>query len=154
MACGRARAEENVLGYDDISRAYFLSLARRTIVIKVQREDDERTSGYAVLDQAMDGMKDVAQCFDFASENAMTATGYDTGIFSLRLYHSSAVDMFVSRHGDDFVVSGTRTQQEECEERVSKHLDVKHLATQGPCTALANVIEVRILNRITHDALS
>ena len=56
-----------------MSRAHFHSLARRTIVIKVPREDDEGRSGYAVLDKAMYGTKDAAQCFDVASENAMTA---------------------------------------------------------------------------------
>ena len=42
--------------------------------------------------------------FDVASENAMTAMGYDTGTFSPCLFHSSAVDMSVFRHGDDFVL--------------------------------------------------
>ena len=62
-------------------KAHFHSPARRTIVIKVPREDDECTSGYAVLDNAMYGTKDAAQCFDVASENAMTEMGYNTGIF-------------------------------------------------------------------------
>ena len=52
------------------------------------------------------------------------------------------------RHDDDFVVSVTRTQQQEFEELLSKHLIVKDLDTLGPCTALANVTEVRILNKI------
>ena len=78
---------------------------------KVPRKDDECTSGYAVLDKAMCGTKDAAQCFDVASENAMTAMGYDMGKFSLCLYHSSAADMSLLGHGDDFVVSGTRTQR-------------------------------------------
>ena len=43
-------------------RAYFQSPARRTIVIKVPREDDECKSGYAVLDKAMYGTRDAAQC--------------------------------------------------------------------------------------------
>ena len=34
----------------------------------------------------MYGTKDAAQCFDVASENAMTVMGYDTGKFSLCLY--------------------------------------------------------------------
>ena len=55
--------------------------------------------------------------------------------------------MSLFRHGDDFVVSGTRTQQKEFEEQLSKHLMVKHLATLGSCTALGDVTEVRILNR-------
>ena len=56
--------------------------------------------------------------------------------------------MSVFRHGDDFVVSGTRTQQKKFEEQLSKHHIGKHFATLGPCTALGDVTEVRILNRI------
>ena len=109
----------------------FHSPARRTIVIMVPREDDECTSGYAELDKAMYGTKEAAHCFDVAREIAMTAMGYATDKFSLWLYHSSAVDMSVFRHGDDFVVSG-----------------IEELATLGPCTALGDVTEVKILNRI------
>ena len=115
-------------------------------MIKVPKEDDECVSGYAVLDKAMYGTKDAAQCFDVASENAMTALGYDTGKFSPCLYRSSAADMSVFRVS--FVVSGTRKQQREFEEQLSKHLIVKHLATLRPCSALADVTEVRTLNRI------
>ena len=78
----------------------------------------------------------------------MTAMGNDTGKFSPCLYHSNAVGMSVFRHGGDFVVLGTRTQQKEFEEQLSKHLIVKHLVTLGPCTALEGVTEVMILNRI------
>ena len=134
-------------GFYDISRAYCHSPERRTIVIKVPREYDECKSGYAVLCKATYGTKDAAQCFDVPSENTATAMGYDTGMFSPSLYHSSAVDLSVFRHGNDCVVSGTRIQQKEFEEQLSKHLIVKHLATLGPCTALGDVTEVRILNR-------
>ena len=79
----RAPAEEKVLGFCDISGARFHSPARRTIVIKVPREDDACTSGYAVLDKAMYRTKDAAQCFDVANENAMTATGYNRQVFAL-----------------------------------------------------------------------
>ena len=68
----RTPAEEKVLGLYDIIRAHFHSRARRTIVIKVPKEDDECVSGYAVLDKAMYGTKDAAQCCDVASENAMS----------------------------------------------------------------------------------
>ena len=53
----RTPAEEKIVGFYDISRAHFHSPARRTIVIKVPRDDDECTSGYAVLDKAMYGTK-------------------------------------------------------------------------------------------------
>ena len=48
----RAPAEVKVLGFHDISGAHVHSLAHRTIVIKVPREDDECTSGNAVLEQS------------------------------------------------------------------------------------------------------
>ena len=125
----------------------FHSPVRRTIVIKVPREDDECTSGYAVLDKAMYGTKDAAQCFDVASETAMTAMGYDTGKFSPYDYDSSAVAMSVFRHGDDYVVSGTRTQQKEFEDN-SPNVSSSSILPLLPCTALGDVTEVRILNRI------
>ena len=53
----------SVVPSSDISRAHLHSPARRRIVIKVPREDDECASGYAVLDNAMYGTKDAAQCF-------------------------------------------------------------------------------------------
>ena len=46
------------------------------------------------------------------------------------------------------VVSGTMTQQKEFEEKLSKHLISSHVATLRSCTALGDVTEVRILNRI------
>ena len=144
----RAPADVKVLGFCDINRAHFHSLARRTFVFKVPRADDECKSGYAVLDNAMYGTKDEAQCFDVATETVLTAMGFDTGTFSPCPYHPSAADMSVFRHVDDFEVSGTRTQQKEFEEQLSKHLIVRHLATLRPCTALGDVTEVRILNRI------
>ena len=84
-----------------------------------------------MLDKAMYGTKDVAQYVDVASENAVTAMGFDTSTFSPCLHHSSAADMSVFRHGDDFVVSGTRAQQKNFEVELSKPLIVKHLATSG-----------------------
>ena len=60
----RTSAEEKVLGFYDISRAHFHRPARCTIVIKVPREDDECTSGHAVLGKATHGTKDAAQCFE------------------------------------------------------------------------------------------
>ena len=79
----RAPAEKKVLGFCDTSREHVHSPARRTIMIKVPREDDECTSGSAVLDNATHGTKDAAQCFDVPSENAMAAMGYDGQVFAL-----------------------------------------------------------------------
>ena len=101
----RQPADVSVLGFYDIRRVHRHSPARGTIVIKVTREDDECKSGYAIQDTAMYGTNDAAQCFDVASENTMTAMEFSTETFSPCLYPSSASDMSVFRHGDDFVVS-------------------------------------------------
>ena len=86
----RAPADKKILGFYDI-RTHFRNPERRTIVIKVPRENDECKSGYAVLEKAME--RRTQQCFDAASENAMTAMGFDTGVFSPSLYRSGAVHM-------------------------------------------------------------
>ena len=78
----RQPADVRVLRFHDISRAPFHGKARRTIVIKVPREDGECESGYAVLDKAMFGTEDAAQCFDVACEDAMTAMRFSTEVFS------------------------------------------------------------------------
>ena len=47
----------------------------------------------------------------------MTAMSFTTGTFSLCLCYASDSEMFVFRHGDDFVVSGTRPKQMEFEKQ-------------------------------------
>ena len=78
----RARADVQALGFYDICGGHFHRPARRTIVIKVPHEDDECKSEHAVLDKAMFRTQDAASCFDVASENAMTAMEFITGMFS------------------------------------------------------------------------
>ena len=144
----REPADVRVLEFYNISGTHFHGTARRTIVIKVPREDDECNSGYAVLDSAMYGAKDAAQRFDVACEDAMTAMGFLTGVLPPCLYHSTESGVSVFRHGDDFVVLGTRQQQKEFQEQRIKHFGVKRFASLGPCGALGDVKEVRMLNRI------
>ena len=84
---------------------------------KVPREDNECKNGSAVLDEAMYGTKDAAQCFNVASENALTGMSFATDTFSSCLHHSSAADMSGFRHGDHFVVPGTRTQPKAGDKR-------------------------------------
>ena len=97
------------------------SPARRAAVIKVPLQDDEYKSGDAVQDKA-------TQCIDVAGENAMTAMEFTTGSCSPCLYQSSVSENSVFRHGDDFVVPGTRPQQKDFEEQMSEHLIFKHFA--------------------------
>ena len=144
MTGPRAKVSETaVLGFYDISRAHFHSAARRKIVIRTPPEDTGCPSGFALLDKSMYGTKDAAQCFDVACENAMAKMGYTIGLFSPCLYLHKTENLAVFRHGDDFVVCGTRTQQAEFKSELGQYFIVKQL---GP--ALGVVPEVRILNRL------
>ncbi len=70
----RAHADVKVLVFYDISRADFHSKARRKVVIRVPKEDNQCTSGYALLNQNMYGTKDAVQCVDLAVENRRVLT--------------------------------------------------------------------------------
>ena len=122
--------------------------SNRKIVIRTLPEDTGCPSGFAVLDKSMYGTKDAAQCFDVACENAMTKMGYTIGLFSPCLYMHKIKRLAVFRHGDDSVVCGTRTQQAEFKSELGQYFIVKQLAILGPCQALGEVPEVRILNRL------
>ena len=141
-------AATKVLGFFDISRAHFHSPARRRIIIKTPREDGSCTSGFGRLLVAMYGTKDAAQCFDAVCEGVMTKLEFTTGIFNPCLYFRARDGVAVFRHGDDFVVHGTRSQIETFRAELSKHLLVKHLGNLGPSAALGDKTEVRMLNRI------
>jgi len=144
----RCSEEALVLGFFDVSRAHFHSPARRKLVIKVPREDSECKTGLAELLVAMYGTKDAAQCFDNLVEGIMVKMGYNVGVFNPCLYHHPTKDIAVYRHGDDFVVCGTRRQILEFRDELGQHLIVKHLGTLGPQKARGDVQEVRCLNRI------
>ena len=149
MTGPRAKVSETaVLGFYDISRAHFHSAARRKTVIRTPLEDTGYPSGFALLDESMYGTKDAAQCFDVACENAIAQMGYTIGLFSPCLYLHKTKNVAVFRHGDDFVVCGTRIQQAEFKSEQGQYFIVKQLAILGPSLALGDVPELRILNRL------
>ena len=144
----RAPMDELVLGFFDISRAHFHSPARRMVVVKVPKEDTLCKSGFAELLMTMYGTQDAAQCFDNLVEEIMLKLGYEVGVYNPCLYHHPRKGTAVYRHGDDFVVVGTRTQIEDFRVDLGKSLIVKHLGNLGPSKARGDIQEIRCLNRI------
>ena len=131
----RTPAEEKVLGFYDISRAHFHSPASRRIVMKVQK----RTTSVRVVAQCWTKpcmeRRTLAQCFDVASENAMTAMDAAWQVGRLVCIIRAQLPCLCS----DTVTTlccGARGHNKKIEEQMSNHLIVKHLATLGPCTAL------------------
>ena len=101
-----------------------------------------------MLNRAMHGTKDAAQCFDSYCERTMEKLDYNIVVFKPCLYKNSVKDISGLRHGDDFATLATRTQIAEFKEELNKHLLVKHVATLGPRPQLLDSCEVRFLNRV------
>ena len=100
---------ELVIAFFDISRAHFHSPVRRKVAIRMQG-GPSCPSGIAMLNRAMYGTKDAAQCFDSYCERTMEKLDYNIGVFNPCLYKHLIKDVSALRHGDDFA---TRTQIEE-----------------------------------------
>ena len=133
-----------VIAFFDISRTHFDSPVRRKVAIRMQG-GPSCPSGIAILNRAMYGTKDAAQCFDSYCERKMEKLDCNIGVFNPCLYKHPVKDVSVFRHGDDFP---TRTQIAEFKEDLSKHLLVKHISTLCPRPQLLDVCEVRFLNRV------
>ena len=52
------------------------------------------------------------------------------------------------RHGDDFVVLATRSQQKAFERDLGQHLLVKRVGVLGPCPERGDSDDVRCLSRL------
>ena len=100
--------DELFIAVFDISRAHFHSPVRRNVAIRMQG-DPSCSSGVAMLDRAMYGTKDAAQCFDLYCER-MEKLDYSMGVFNPCLYKHAVKDIRVLRHGDDFATLSTRAQ--------------------------------------------
>ena len=139
--------DELVIALFDISRAHFHSPVRRKFAIRMQG-DPLCPSGIAMLNRAMYGTVDAAQCFDSYCERTTEKLDYNIGVFNPCLYKYLVKDITALRHGDDFATLATRTQIAEFKVDLSKHLLVKHVATLGPRPQLFDACEVRFLNRV------
>ena len=137
--------DELVKAFFDISRAHFHSPVRRKVAI---RNHGSCPSGIAMLNRAMYGTKDAAQCFDLYCERTMEKLDHNIGVLNQCLYKHLVKDIRVPRNGDDFATHATRTQIAEFKEELSKHLLVKPIATVGPRPQLLDSREVRYLNRV------
>ena len=87
-----------------------------------------------MLNRAMYGKKDAAQCFDLYCKRTMEKLDYNIGVFNPCLYKHPVKEISVLRHGDDFATLATRAQITEFEEQL--------IAT------LILACEVRFLNRV------
>ena len=111
---------EQVLGFFDVSRAHWHAKARRNIYVKPPKEDTSIKTGLAKLLKSMYGTRDAAQCWDALCEEVMTAIGFDVGVYSPCAYFHKEREATCIRHGDDFIVLGTRDVQRWFHEEINK----------------------------------
>ena len=131
------------------TRAHLHSPIRREVFIKACKEDDECPDGHCwKLLKAMYGLRDAGAAFDKKVEVSSESMGYKVGLFSPCLCYSSATKVRSFRHGDDFVVLGTRAGVKGYSDELGKHLIVKVRGTLGPRKDLGDVQEIVVLNRI------
>ena len=96
---------------------------------------------YAVLDRDIHGKKNAAQCFDVASENAMTPMFF----FLQERFRL----VCVSRLSVECLGSDTMTLLLcQAQDRNAS----KHIASLGPCRALGNAHDRARRERIEHEA--
>ena len=112
----RAPADVKVLGFYDISRVHFTALRVALLLSKCH-------------------VKTTSASQFWRKPHTERRTPRSALMLQVKKATTASHDMSVFRHGGDFVVSGTRTQQAEFEEQLSKHLIVKQLATLGQSTA-------------------
>ena len=96
----------------------------------------------------MYGTRDAAQCFDAFAEESMQELGFRVGEFTPCVYYHPERNASCYRHGDDFVLLATRSDQAWFAAELTKKMLVKHTGTVGPCPRLGDTQEIRILNRI------
>ena len=95
--------DEFVIALFDVSRAHFHSPVRRKVSI-IMQGDPSCPSGIAMLNRAMYGTKDEAQCFDSYCERTMEKLNFIIGVFNPCLYQHLVKDVccidtvMISRH--------------------------------------------------------
>jgi hypothetical protein len=143
------RLAEVVLAFLDISRAHLHSPIRRDVFVKACKEDVDCPEGYCwKLLKAMYGLRDAGAAFDKKVEVSSEAMGFKVGLFSPCLCYNPATKVRFFRHGDDFVVLGSRAAVKNYAEELGKYLIVKVRGVLGPRKDLGDVQEIVILNRI------
>ena len=138
-----------MISFFDISRAHLHSPIRRDVYMKACKEDIECPVGHCwKLLKAMYGLRDAGAAFDRKVEVSSESMGCKVGLFSPCLCYNPATKVRSFRHGDDFVVLGSRAGVKNYSDELGKHLIVKVRGTLGPRRDLGDVQEIVVLNRI------
>ena len=132
----------------DVKRAYFNAPAGREIYIEIPVED--RMPGdegkVARLRMSLYGTRDAAQNWMKCYTDVLTRIGFQKGRASVCNFHHSKRNIFLTCHGDDFLIVAAAEDIAWLNEQMKKAFEVK-TKVLGPKDEEGCVQELTILNR-------
>ena len=129
----------------DIRRAYFHAQAKRTIYVKLPKEDGQ-DGMCGKLVKAMYGTRDAASDWEQAYTDFMVENKFEVGCITPCLFWNQEQQLIAEVHGDDFTLIGSDENLDWFKTQVSQRFEIKHKARLGPDAS--DDKDVRILNRI------
>ena len=133
------------LEFIDIRRAYYQAHARRRIYVQLPPEDDE-PGKCGLLNKALQGTRDAAQCWEYEYTTFMESIGFVRGIASPCMFFHPNRHLRSVIHGDDFTLLGFTSDLDWFRHKITSKWDVKLKGRIGPGPQDLKVMHV--LNRI------
>lgn len=133
------------LEFIDIRRAYYQAHARRRIYVELPPEDYEEGK-CGLLNKALQGTRDAAQCWEYEYSSFMEGLGFVRGIASPCIFFNKQRNLRAVIHGDDFTLLGFSKELDWFRAKIQAKWEVKIKGRIGPSAADLKVMPV--LNRI------
>eukprot|EP00400_MALV-I_sp_L67-5_P000255 gene255-biopygen667 len=129
----------------DISRAYFLALARRKLYVRLPPEADAPSGTCGRLLRSMYGTRDAAQNWEYHYREVLVALGFRPALTSPCVFVHDDRDVRVVVHGDDFSFLGSAKEPDWAHEQMINHFQLKCPGRIGRGCVKQSM---RLLNRI------
>ena len=147
----KGKREPDCIMVLDATRAHWHSPARREVYVELAPEDrmeagdDQRC---AKLRKSMYGCRDAAANWEEFSTGTLKEIGFRPGVASPCLMWHEDWKVRLFKHGDDFVMAGTRNNLIRAREGIEKKIKMKCQGVLGLNKELGDLQAIRVLNRI------
>jgi len=142
--------QEHVLTFIDISRAHPHAPMRRDLWIKLPAEDPRahEPNICGKLLKCLYGSRDAGQSFELLVHDFMTSRGFQVGLFTPCTFYHRDKGLTVYVYGDNFVVKGTRSQNDQFVSDLGTEMIANVEGVLGPDPSKGDSLEVVCLNKI------
>lgn len=141
---------DHVLTFIDISRAHPHAPMRRDLWVKLPPEDP-RSGEPGIcgrLLKCMYGAKDAGQNFELYTHDFMVSREFRVGLFTPCVFHSEKKNQQVYVYGDNFVVKGSRSENQQFVADLKTEMLANVEGVLGPDPTQGDEQEVVCLNKI------